>query len=51
MILPYSEENPNQENQAPKLRSKIIYQIKNKKAVQIVEKGLSDMDKIKQRFC
>ena len=24
MILPYSEENPNQPNQAPKLRSKFL---------------------------
>jgi len=29
---------------------KIIYQIKNKKTIQIIEKGLSDVDKIKQKF-
>ena len=29
---------------------KIIYQIKNKKTIQIIEKGLSDVDKIKHKF-
>ena len=29
---------------------KIIYQIKNKKTIQIIEKGMSDFDKIKQKY-
>jgi len=29
---------------------KIIYQIKNKKNIQIIEKGMSDFDKVKQKY-